>query len=99
MLAVATGLPRAASSTAYQLLIAVLDHAGHDQSVWRSRTLAGLEAADGLKISRTGFLPTEFETAILPALKASGLERWCAVKTNGGLGSVPINGIPNLIGS
>jgi hypothetical protein len=85
MLAIATGLPKAASTTVYDLLIAVLQHAGHDQTVWRRETLPALAATDGVAVSRTGFLPTDYAKALRPALAASGFDHWHAVKTNGGL--------------
>jgi hypothetical protein len=85
MLAVATGLQKSASSALFDLMIAVLQQAGHDQSVWCRETLPALAARDGVAVSKTGFMPTDFNTALMPALKASGFDYWHAVKTNGGL--------------
>lgn len=85
MLVAATGLTKSASSVLYNLSHAVLQHSGHDQTAWRNEDLPALAAMDGVAVSRTGFMPTDFESAVMPALKQSGFERWCAVKTNGGL--------------
>lgn len=85
MLAIATGLPKAASTTVYELLIAVLQQAGNDQTDWREKILPALAAQDGVAVSKTGFLPTDYAKAVRPALAASGFDQWHAVKTNGGL--------------
>ncbi|MCP2680158.1 hypothetical protein NHF45_11530 [Maricaulaceae bacterium NA33B04] len=83
MLVIATGLPKAASTVVYQLLISVLQQCGHDQTEWREWTLPALAARDGVAVSKTGFLTTDYAKAIRPALAASGFNRWNAVKTNG----------------
>ncbi|MEE2525871.1 hypothetical protein V0U79_05790 [Hyphobacterium sp. HN65] len=85
MLAITTGLTKAASSTVYTLLISLLQQAGHDQTGWRGVTLARLAATDGVAVSRTGFMSTDYLKAVRPALAASGFDHWHAVKTNGGL--------------